>query len=47
MFVLTFPSLPQQTIWLFFRDMLKGICLMAILGPPIVAAIIVIVQVRF
>ncbi|XP_061992436.1 uncharacterized protein LOC133717044 isoform X3 [Rosa rugosa] len=34
----------KQMIWLFFRDMLKGICLMAILGPPIVSAIIVIVQ---
>ncbi|KAM5546527.1 hypothetical protein ABKV19_002353 [Rosa sericea] len=37
----------KQMIWLFFRDMLKGICLMAILGPPFVSAIIVIVQVRF
>ncbi|RWR80900.1 CAAX prenyl protease 1 [Cinnamomum micranthum f. kanehirae] len=34
----------KQTIWLFFRDMLKGICLSILLGPPIVAAIIVIVQ---
>ncbi|KAG1362371.1 hypothetical protein COCNU_10G005900 [Cocos nucifera] len=34
----------QQTIWLFFRDMFKGICLSILLGPPIVAAIIVIVQ---
>ncbi|XP_061992434.1 uncharacterized protein LOC133717044 isoform X2 [Rosa rugosa] len=37
-------SFNKQMIWLFFRDMLKGICLMAILGPPIVSAIIVIVQ---
>lgn len=36
----------QQTIWLFFRDMVKGICLAVILGPPIVSAIIVIVQVK-
>ncbi|XP_043715113.1 CAAX prenyl protease 1 homolog isoform X2 [Telopea speciosissima] len=34
----------KQTVWLFFRDMFKGICLSIILGPPIVAAIIVIVQ---
>ncbi|XP_040372266.1 CAAX prenyl protease 1 homolog [Rosa chinensis] len=34
----------KQMIWLFFRDMLKGICLMAVLGPSIVSAIIVIVQ---
>jgi STE24 endopeptidase len=34
----------KQTIWLFFRDMIKGMCLSIILGPPIVAAIIVIVQ---
>ncbi|KAG0457078.1 hypothetical protein HPP92_022235 [Vanilla planifolia] len=34
----------KQTIWLFFRDMFKGICLAILLGPPIVAAIIIIVQ---
>ncbi|GFZ16919.1 peptidase family M48 family protein [Actinidia rufa] len=34
----------KQTIWLFFRDMIKGILLSIIIGPPIVAAIIVIVQ---
>ncbi|MBA0652695.1 hypothetical protein Goklo_019931 [Gossypium klotzschianum] len=34
----------QQTIWLFFRDLIKGICLAIVLGPPIVSAIIVIVQ---
>lgn len=34
----------KQTIWLFFRDMLKGIALSIVIGPPIVAAIIVIVQ---
>ncbi|KAJ4956960.1 hypothetical protein NE237_013743 [Protea cynaroides] len=34
----------KQTISLFFRDLVKGICLSIILGPPIVAAIIVIVQ---
>ncbi|XP_047323648.1 CAAX prenyl protease 1 homolog [Impatiens glandulifera] len=34
----------KQTIWLFLRDMIKGIILSVIIGPPIVAAIIVIVQ---
>ncbi|KAK8964288.1 hypothetical protein KSP40_PGU003772 [Platanthera guangdongensis] len=34
----------KQTIWLFFRDMFKGICLSILLGPPIVATLIVIVQ---
>ncbi|KAL3517197.1 hypothetical protein ACH5RR_024099 [Cinchona calisaya] len=34
----------KQTIWLFFRDMIKGISLAVVIGPPIVAAIIVIVQ---
>ncbi|GFS38800.1 peptidase family M48 family protein [Actinidia rufa] len=34
----------KQTIWLFFRDMIKGILLSIVIGPPIVAAIIVIVQ---
>ncbi|WJX82924.1 CAAX prenyl protease 1 [Trifolium repens] len=34
----------KQTPWLFFRDMIKGIFLSIIIGPPIVAAIIVIVQ---
>ncbi|KAJ1393434.1 Peptidase M48 [Sesbania bispinosa] len=34
----------KQTPWLFFRDMIKGIFLAVIIGPPIVAAIIVIVQ---
>ncbi|KAI4338397.1 hypothetical protein MLD38_023461 [Melastoma candidum] len=34
----------KQTIWLFFWDTIKGICLTALIGPPIVAAIIVIVQ---
>ncbi|TYI00004.1 hypothetical protein ES332_A11G104100v1 [Gossypium tomentosum] len=34
----------KQTIWLFFRDLIKGICLAIVLGPPIVSAIIVIVQ---
>ncbi|KAL6899521.1 hypothetical protein ACP4OV_006179 [Aristida adscensionis] len=33
-----------QTIWLFIRDMIKGILLSMLLGPPIVAAIIYIVQ---
>ncbi|WVZ74209.1 hypothetical protein U9M48_022421 [Paspalum notatum var. saurae] len=35
----------KQTIWLFIRDMVKGILLSMILGPPIVAAIIYIVQI--
>ncbi|KAL0675482.1 hypothetical protein Bca4012_003463 [Brassica carinata] len=34
----------KQTIWMFIRDMIKGILLSVILAPPIVAAIIVIVQ---
>ncbi|KAH7513080.1 hypothetical protein FEM48_Zijuj12G0158500 [Ziziphus jujuba var. spinosa] len=34
----------KQTIWLFFRDMFKGIGLAVILSPPIVSAIIFIVQ---
>ncbi|KAE9615808.1 putative ste24 endopeptidase [Lupinus albus] len=34
----------KQTIWLFFRDMIKSIFLSILIGPPIVAAIIVIVQ---
>ncbi|KAJ0111653.1 hypothetical protein Patl1_00495 [Pistacia atlantica] len=34
----------KQTVWLFFRDMFKGMCLAIILGPPIVSAIIIIVQ---
>ncbi|KAJ8748845.1 hypothetical protein K2173_013276 [Erythroxylum novogranatense] len=34
----------KQTIWLFFRDLAKGICLTIVLGPPIVSAIILIVQ---
>ncbi|KAK8521982.1 hypothetical protein V6N13_022045 [Hibiscus sabdariffa] len=34
----------KQTIWLFFRDLIKGMCLAILLGPPIVSAIIVIVQ---
>uniref|UniRef100_A0A0D3F8W7 CAAX prenyl protease 1 homolog n=1 Tax=Oryza barthii TaxID=65489 RepID=A0A0D3F8W7_9ORYZ len=34
----------KQTIWLFIRDMIKGILLSILLGPPIVAAIIIIVQ---
>lgn len=35
----------QQTIWLFFRDMIKGMILAIVLGPPIVSTIIIIVQV--
>ncbi|XP_052170275.1 CAAX prenyl protease 1 homolog [Diospyros lotus] len=34
----------KQTIWLFFRDMIKGIILAIVIGPPIVAAIILLVQ---
>ncbi|KAF9687848.1 hypothetical protein SADUNF_Sadunf02G0135800 [Salix dunnii] len=34
----------KQTTWLFFRDLFKGICLAILLGPPIVSAIILIVQ---
>ncbi|MQL80517.1 hypothetical protein Taro_012970 [Colocasia esculenta] len=35
----------KQTVWLFFRDMLKGILLSIVFGPPIVAAIIYIVNI--
>ena len=34
----------KQTIWLFLRDMVVGLGLSVLLGPPIVAAMIVIVQ---
>ncbi|KAJ7007720.1 CAAX prenyl protease 1 [Populus alba x Populus x berolinensis] len=34
----------KQTTWMFFRDLFKGICLSILLGPPIVSAIILIVQ---
>ncbi|XP_075493012.1 CAAX prenyl protease 1 homolog [Primulina tabacum] len=34
----------KQTIWLFIKDMIKGIALAVVIGPPIVAAIIFIVQ---
>ncbi|KAK3434908.1 hypothetical protein EUGRSUZ_D02317 [Eucalyptus grandis] len=34
----------KQTVWLFFWDIIKGIFLSVIIGPPIVAAIIIIVQ---
>ncbi|XP_073001231.1 CAAX prenyl protease 1 homolog [Typha latifolia] len=34
----------KQTMWLFFWDMIKAIFLSCLLGPPIVAAIITIVQ---
>ncbi|XP_022017349.1 CAAX prenyl protease 1 homolog isoform X4 [Helianthus annuus] len=34
----------KQTFWLFIRDMLKGMTVAIVLGPPIVAAIILIVQ---
>lgn len=34
----------KQTPWLFFWDIIKGIFLSVVIGPPIVAAIIIIVQ---
>lgn len=34
----------KQTIWLYFRDMFKAIFLSILIGPPVVAAIIFIVQ---
>ncbi|KVH97271.1 CAAX prenyl protease 1 [Cynara cardunculus var. scolymus] len=34
----------KQTVWLFIRDMIKGMILAIIIGPPVVAAIILIVQ---
>ncbi|KAK4352871.1 hypothetical protein RND71_028389 [Anisodus tanguticus] len=36
----------KQTVWLFFRDMIKGIALAIVIGPPIVASIITIVQIN-
>ncbi|KAK5771743.1 hypothetical protein PVK06_047985 [Gossypium arboreum] len=44
LFLIIFSYVWQQTIWLFFKDLIKGICLAIVLGPPIVSAIIVIVQ---
>lgn len=35
----------KQTVWLFFRDMIKGIGISLIIGPPIIAAIIFIVKI--
>nr|KAJ0193477.1 hypothetical protein LSAT_V11C800454630 [Lactuca sativa] len=37
----------QQTIFLFFLDMIKGMFLAVVIGPPVVVAIILIVQVLF
>uniref|UniRef100_A0A0C9QWP0 CAAX prenyl protease n=1 Tax=Wollemia nobilis TaxID=56998 RepID=A0A0C9QWP0_9CONI len=34
----------KQTIWLFFRDMIVSLGLTVLLGPPIIAAMIIIVQ---
>ncbi|KAL2892127.1 CAAX prenyl protease 1-like protein [Bienertia sinuspersici] len=34
----------KQTVWLFFKDMVKSIVLAVVIGPPIVSAIIFIVQ---
>ncbi|KAL5718685.1 Ste24 endopeptidase [Ranunculus cassubicifolius] len=34
----------KQTVWLFFKDIIKGLFLSALLGPPVMAAIILIVQ---
>ncbi|KAE8697245.1 CAAX prenyl protease 1-like protein [Hibiscus syriacus] len=34
----------NKTIWLFIRDLIKGMCLAIVLGPPFVSAIIWIVQ---
>ncbi|KAL3678742.1 hypothetical protein R1sor_021698 [Riccia sorocarpa] len=34
----------KQTVWLFFKDMVLGMLLMVVLGPPIVSAIIILVQ---
>lgn len=35
----------KQTTWLFFKDIVKGLILSIIIGPPIIAAIIYIVQI--
>lgn len=34
----------KQTIWLFLKDLFVGLSLVVLLGPPVVAAIILIVQ---
>ncbi|BBN19890.1 STE24 endopeptidase [Marchantia polymorpha subsp. ruderalis] len=34
----------KQTVWLFFKDMILAMLLMVVLGPPIVSAIIYLVQ---
>ncbi|CAI0470255.1 unnamed protein product [Linum tenue] len=34
----------KQTIWLYIRDLFKGILLAVVLGPPIISAMILIVQ---
>ncbi|CAI9260351.1 unnamed protein product [Lactuca saligna] len=36
-----------QTIFLFFPDMIKGMFLAVVIGPPVVVAIILIVQIMF
>lgn len=40
-----FDCILQQTVWLFFKDMILAMLLMVVLGPPIVSAIIYLVQV--
>lgn len=34
----------KQTVWLFFKDIVVSLGLMVVLGPPVVAAMIIIVQ---
>ncbi|KAK1325944.1 hypothetical protein QJS10_CPA01g00452 [Acorus calamus] len=34
----------KQTVWTFFKDIFKSMCISILIGPPIVAAIIIIVQ---
>jgi hypothetical protein len=45
-FLTLLSSVLQQTVWLFFRDSFKGICLAVARGMLVVSAIIIIVQVR-
>ena len=45
MFCCIFDVIQQQTVWLFIKDLFVGLGLMVLLGPPVIAAIIIIVQV--
>ena len=45
MFCFISDVIQQQTVWLFIKDLFVGLGLMVLLGPPVIAAIIIIVQV--